>query len=131
MIKVLILDDEKDVRHVLKYRIEKQFDCRIDSANNVESGIELCMRKRYDIIFVDYLYLGNIDGFNFLYDTKRKGEQNAVTVMISGFIRSLDEVKEKGMGILPDEFIPKPFPPAAIEGVIQRYFPESRKGRRQ
>lgn len=121
MIKILIIDDERDIRDLLKSRISKQFDCWIDLASNVEQGLHMSKNKDYDIIFFDYLFLGDNDGFNFLYDLKRKGRP-CVTVMISGYMKTMEDVIEKGLGVAPDEFIPKPFPEGAVIDVMEKYF---------
>ena len=125
MIKILIIDDERDIRNVLKKRLQKNYNCWIDVASNVESGLEFCKRKKYDLIFFDYLFLDNTDGFNLLYSIKRKAEQ-CVTVMISGYMKNAKEVEAKGYGVTPDEFIPKPFPDKAIEKVMDTYFPDQK-----
>jgi len=111
----------------MKSRITKWFDAWVDLASNVDGGIEMCKKKKYDLIFFDYLYLSNIDGLHFLFDVKRKGEQQAILVMMSGFIKSLREIEKMNLGVLPDEFIPKPFPREAIETVIEKHFPGNKK----
>lgn len=126
LIKILIVDDEKEVRLIIQKRLLHYYNCWVDISSNVNDACNFIKRKRYDIIFFDYLFLDNIDGFDFLYNIKRSS-QNCVTVMITGYIKSMEDAEKKGMGIVPDELLVKPFPENGILKVMDKYFPNQRK----
>ncbi len=120
MIKILIIDDERDIRALLKTRLEKICQCWIDCSSSAEDALTHLKRKQYDIIFIDYMLLGERDGFDFLYSVKKRHEKS-MTVMMSGYMDSMDKVKKQGLGIMPDAFMPKPFPKGKLDEIMSEY----------
>jgi len=117
MLKILIIDDEKAIRDILKARLTKQYSCWVDIANNVNDGIIKCKKKVYDVIFCDYLFLDNFDGFTFLYDVIRKGTKSK-TVLMTAYIKNMGEVVKKGHGIKPDFFLKKPLEEGELDSIM-------------
>lgn len=119
--RVLIIDDEEDVRKMVARILQLNYHCQVDLVENIEQGLMLWQKNIYNIIFFDYLFVGEQqDGFNLLFEVKRSA-YDCVTVMISGFMDSREEVIEGSAGIAPDEFIPKPFSADAIKSVMDKY----------
>ncbi len=126
MLDILIVDDEAEIREMLKMRLNSLYDCKAIAVSSVENALSLCTHRSFNLIFFDYRFTGVIDGFALLYDLKRKNSA-AVTIMMSAFMFNMREVEEKGYNIKPDEFLFKPFPDGAIDELMQKYFPDSKK----
>ncbi|MBU1864129.1 MAG: response regulator [Candidatus Omnitrophica bacterium] len=126
MIKILIIDDEKEIREGLKEYVTDEYDCWVDLASNGDGGLRLCQKKQYDIIFTDYLFLSKEDGFTFLSKIKQMEEQS-ITVLISGYIFTHEDAKGRSVGGDFDEFLAKPFSNDAVGKIIDKYFPGNKK----
>lgn len=125
MIKILIIDDEKDIRDTVKLRLKKEYDCWVDVAGGAKEGLELYKKKHHELVFLDYLFLGGNDGINLLFDIKRLNVP-VVTVLMTGYMKNIQEVKAKGLGLAPDEFLAKPFPVGALKTIMMKYFPKTK-----
>ncbi|MFH1385013.1 MAG: response regulator [Candidatus Omnitrophota bacterium] len=88
MIKILIIDDEKEIREGLKEYVTDEYDCWVDLASNGDGGLRLCQKKQYDIIFTDYLFLSKEDGFTFLSKIKQMEEQKHYRAHIRVYFHS-------------------------------------------
>ena len=121
MVNILIVDDDKKIRDVIERILKNEFNCYIRVANNAKNGLDIFNNKGADIVFFDYLYMGGADGINLLFDMRRK-DPKCILVMMSGFLQTMDDVKEKGLGITPHEFLHKPFQKSDLIRIITTYF---------
>jgi len=104
MINILIVDDEADVREMMKIRLSAHYNAKIIAVSSAENGMDMCHKRQFDIVFFDYRYASVVDGFNLLYDIDRH-DMDCVTVMMSGYMNNMQEVVEQGGGLKPDEFL--------------------------
>ena len=126
MINALVVDDEKEIREIVKSYLEEEGSCFVDVSPNAEWGIHSLKNKDYDIIFLDYKLQGDLDGFDLLSKIKERGIK-VVTVMISGHLEDLHQVKEKANEALPNEFLPKPFDAQSVKRIMEKYFPQEKE----
>ncbi|NLC48496.1 MAG: response regulator transcription factor [Tenericutes bacterium] len=117
MVKVLIVDDEKLIRDVIKeYCIGNKFDVL-----EAENGIEAIEKaNEADIIIMDIM-MPKMDGFSAYKKIKEK--YNVPTIILSARTEEYDILAGFDLGI--DDYITKPFSPkelmARINAVIKRY----------
>ena len=79
--KVLIVDDERAIRHSLKEILgDEGYD--VDTAEDGAAALEMTANEKYDVIFCD-IKMPNMDGIEVL-DTMIKNGIDAAIVMISG-----------------------------------------------
>ncbi|MFA6093117.1 MAG: response regulator [Elusimicrobiota bacterium] len=88
-VRVLLVDDEKIVRVVLRRFLSGQ-NVQISEAENGAVALELARKELFDIYFVD-VRMPIIDGVEFLQEL-RKLDKEAEVVMMTGY--ALDEVLE-------------------------------------
>ena len=115
--KVLIVDDEKLIRDVIKeYCIGNKYDV-LEAENGVEA-IEKA--KDADIIILDIM-MPKMDGFSAYKVIKER--YNTPTIMLSARGEEYDKLAGFDLGI--DDYMTKPFSPkelmARINAVIKRY----------
>ena len=115
--KVLIVDDEKLIRDVIKeYCIGNKYDV-LEAENGVEA-IEKA--KDADIIILDIM-MAKMDGFSAYKIIKER--YNTPTIMLSARGEEYDKLAGFDLGI--DDYMTKPFSPkelmARINAVIKRY----------
>lgn len=115
--KVLIVDDEKLIRDVIKeYCINNNYDTL--EASNGNEAIELASQA--DIIIMDIM-MPKMDGFTAYKKIKEK--YDIPTIMLSARGEEYDKLNGFDLGI--DDYVTKPFSPkelmARINAVIKRY----------
>lgn len=103
MTKILIIDDERPIRSVLREIFENE-KFKVDDAENGKIGLDLALKNKYDVILCD-IKMPEMDGLEVL----QKLQENAIEtpiIMISGHgtIDTAVEALQKGAY----DFIQKP-----------------------
>jgi len=111
--KVLIVDDERRVRGLLKDIVEGQ-GCEAVSVESGERALEELEKGDFDLIFLD-LVLPGLDGVDVLKAIKARGN-NAVVAVVTGY--GDDPVAWEAMSLGPLVLIRKPFETADIIRVL-------------
>jgi len=103
MYNFLVVDDEEDIREIIKMALEDQFECNIDMAEDGLDAFLLARENRYDLMTVDYImpYLDGVDFVEALKTKDNKCKKSGI-LMISGRV---DEVENYGNLL----FFEKPF----------------------
>ena len=81
MAKILVIDDERAIRNILKETLEFE-GYKVDVAENGREGVELATSSAYDLIFSD-IKMPEMDGIEVL-TSLREAEVESPVVMISG-----------------------------------------------
>ncbi len=103
MTKILVIDDERPIRSVLREILENE-SYKVDDAENGKIGFELAAKNNYDVILCD-IKMPEMDGVEVLEKLQEKGVDSPV-IMISGHgtINTAVECLQKGAY----DFIQKP-----------------------
>lgn len=125
--KILIVDDEPDIREIIRYNLEKEGFTTFEAANGVEA-ITL-LDKTPDLIILDIMMPGK-DGYEVCRGIRETG--NVVPIIfLTAMDREFDEVK--GLEIGGDDYIIKPFSTkkliARVRALIRRAENISSKGK--
>ncbi|HEX3582907.1 MAG TPA: response regulator [Thermoanaerobaculia bacterium] len=110
--RVLIVDDEKDVRDIL-FTVLQQRGIQSDCAANGREALDLIGQHPYVVVVLD-LMMPEVDGFAVLDRLRESGTMPVVLVLTAadqGLIDRLDASLIHGL-------IRKPFEPAEIADVI-------------
>ncbi|MBL0699506.1 MAG: response regulator, partial [Desulfosarcina sp.] len=103
--KILVVDDEKDMRILLKRSLEKELNSKVESAPNGETALELVKRKPFDLALVD-IRMPGMGGIELLERIKKIDSGLTVVMMTAyGAIEIAVESIKKGAY----DFIKKPF----------------------
>lgn len=86
--RVLILDDDEDIRHVTGIALT---NCRYNvySAADGAEGLEAMTKRRYDVVLVDY-NMPRINGLRFIEISQIAWPKTPI-ILMSGDVRILDE----------------------------------------
>jgi DNA-binding NtrC family response regulator len=103
MTRILVIDDEKDIRQAYKTVLEK-LDCQVDIADDGIDGLERFLNKIYDVVITDY-NLEDIDGLQILEHFQQIDSK--VPVIFSSGLADEEVIDEVMLGGAFD-FIPKP-----------------------
>ena len=117
--KVLIVDDEKMIRDVLREYVEFEGN----EANEAEDGLQavrMCKEADYDIILMDVMMPG-LDGFSAVKEIRKT--KDIPVIMLSA--RGEEYDKLFGFEVGADDYVTKPFSPkevmARIAAVTKRH----------
>ena len=110
--RVLVIDDDASVRHVLAAAL-RQRSLVVDEAADGSTAIPLLQEHRYSVVLLDLL-MPNIDGFGVL-DAMKDDVNPPIVLVVSGADRRvLDQVDSQRIhGI-----VKKPFDPVEIADVV-------------
>lgn len=118
--KVLIVDDEKEMRHLLSICL-KPFGYDIDEAQTGFDALQKVMDVKYDLIILDIM-MPTVDGFEVLTNVREMIDKDVPIIMLTA-LGDTDRIVE-GLQLGADDYIVKPFEPkeliARIESVMRR-----------
>lgn len=117
MIKILVIDDELQVREILQQMLEKK-NYSVLLAEDGEEALEICKDHDLDLMIVD-IVLPNKSGLDIIKEVKRVYPDMKIIAISGGHMigpkRYLDNAKTFGA----DRFFEKPFSSGEILGAIE------------
>ena len=112
---VLIVDDEKRIRTVLRLCLES-LGCGVDEAPNAPTARAAQERRSYDVAFLD-LRLGQDSGLDLL-PALLGGNPSIEVVVITAFASIESAVRAIRQGAR--DYLPKPFTPVQVQLIVER-----------
>lgn len=124
--KILIADDEAEIRDVLHLYLEKDGYEVYEAADGIQA-MEVLQKGKIDVAILDIMMPG-IDGYRVLRNIR---EDNNIPVIILS-AQSSDSAKILGLDLGADDYITKPFVPleavARVNSNIRRFYQLGTKG---
>ena len=103
MFKILVVDDDKHTRMLLKAVLESA-GYTVVTANNGEDALEQMEREHIDLVVLDIM-MPKMDGYEFT-KTLREAQNNLPILMVSA--KQLPADKKKGFLVGTDDYMTKP-----------------------
>ena len=119
--RIVIVEDNKDVRDLLRLRLKKLGHDVLDAPDGVE-GLRVVLTEKPDLALVD-LGLPGIDGFEVAKGVRAELGGDVILVAVSGFGQPEDKRRALEAGF--DEHITKPADVKDIEGILKRFPPRN------
>jgi len=119
---IMIVDDDANIRAVLKYRFERE-DYTVRLASNGVEALEEISNHRPDVIILD-LMLPQMDGLQFLSHLKNNPQSQRVPVIVLtalGHTPYYERTRELGAAA----FVVKPFSPRHLLQEVRKVFDEA------
>ena len=118
MAKLLIVDDEENIREVVREYAEfSGFD--VEEAGDGREAVSLCRINDYDLIIMDIM-MPKLDGFSACKEIKKEKDVPVITMSARG--EEYDKLFGFELGI--DDYVTKPFSPkelmARVNAVLNR-----------
>lgn len=118
MYKILVVDDEMNIRRVVKEYAEFE-GYSIDEADNGMTAVDMAKSGDYDLIIMDVM-MPRLDGYSACKEIKKY--KNIPVIMLSARGEEYDKLFGFEIGI--DDYVVKPFSPkelmARVKAVIKR-----------
>lgn len=100
---ILVAEDEKDIRNLLKLNLEQEGYCVYTAKDGIEA-LEVIQKESIDLAVLDVM-MPRLDGFNLM----RKIRESSTLPVIFLTARGDDMDKILGLGIGADDYLVKPF----------------------
>ncbi|MBD3262297.1 MAG: response regulator, partial [Candidatus Altiarchaeales archaeon] len=110
MAKILIVDDEKDIRNTIKTILEIEGH-ETDEAEKGEQAIQKTRQKKYDLILMDF-FMPGISGLETIKKIKPQTKKTKIIFLTVAEFRTQGITKLKKIGV--DDYIKKPFNPQTL-----------------
>lgn len=118
---ILIIDDEKRMRHIIQLMLERE-GFKTEQAGNGKEALEMLKHKRFDMAITD-LKMPEMDGMSLLEEAKKIYPDFPIVVITAhGTIENAVEAMQKGA----IDYITKPFDEEKIIITVKRSLKISR-----
>ena len=115
--KILIVDDEENIRSVLKGMLEKDYD--ILEAGDGSEAVNIACSQKPDLIFMDILMPGT-DGYTACNKIKEASATRQIpVVMLTAIGHQLNRELARKVGA--DDYITKPFKKEGLIDAVKRF----------
>ncbi len=103
--RLLIVEDDKKIAAAVKRGLERQ-SYAVDVAYDADSGLEMALSEPYDLVILDRMLPGNIDGIGIL--KKMRSDDIKTPVLL---LTAKDSVlsRAEGLNSGADDYLVKPF----------------------
>lgn len=126
--KILIIEDEEDIREILRYNLERE-GFAVSAAATGEEGLALVRRSVPDLILLD-LMLPGIQGIEVCRRLRKlESAADVLLIIVSAKGEEADIVSGLEMGA--DDFVTKPFSPRELVARIRSVLRRGRSTRRE
>ena len=111
--KILVIDDDKDLREVMAELLEKAGYLAISAANGAD-GVRINERENPDIIVLD-LCMHGMDGIETLRRIREQDREVGVIILTAN---GSSETVREAVGLSASEYLSKPFENRELIGLI-------------
>lgn len=123
--EILAVDDTHVNLTVFKSLL-KRTKIKIDTADSADAGIALALKKKYDLIFLDYM-MPQKDGIEALKELKAaKDNKSHDTPCICLTANAISGMREMYLAAGFDDYLTKPINPDILENAIIRFLPKEK-----
>lgn len=109
-IKVLVVDDEDDVRRLIQTKLKKA-GFEVITAVNGEEGVAIAKRENPDVVIMDWM-MPKMDGPTAVAKIKAECDPNPLILMLTA--RGTERDVIEGLSGGADDYIVKPFAPREL-----------------
>jgi DNA-binding response OmpR family regulator len=103
MTRVLVVDDEPNIRQVLVYVLEDE-GYRVEEAQDGEAALALIERRHPDVIILD-MKMPGMDGWQFVSRYRELYDHKAPIIVLT----AAPDAARRGDDVSADSYVPKPF----------------------
>src|SRR3982751_1534852 len=112
---VLVVDDEKNIRHTLRVCLETM-DATVVEAGSAQAALDAVARSAFELVFLD-LRLGQASGLDLIPQLLAENP-NIVIVVVTAYATIETAVQAIRSGAW--DYLPKPFTPAQIGHLVEK-----------
>lgn len=119
-LKILVVDDNQSLRNLLNTTFSIVKNCDVLNAKNGSEALNIIRRERPDIVFLDIMMPGEIDGYGVCEFVKTSTTfQDTFIVMLTAKGQQADQQYAITLGA--DQYFTKPFSPLHLVDVVEEW----------
>ena len=118
-LKILIVDDNVQLRTLLRITFTRQTDYQLLEAENGVEGLKLALDERPDVVITDVMMPGELNGLDLCRKIKASDHQSCFVVLLSGKGQQSDI--DSGMQAGADVYRVKPFSPIELIDIVKEF----------
>jgi len=119
MRKILIVDDQPDIRRLIHLTLGKRYE--IHEASNAADALLLAAEQKPDAVILDVMMPGNLNGMDVLQLIRADAElKGTFVVMVTAKGQQADF--ESAIDAGADGYLIKPFSPLQLMSLLQEHF---------
>jgi DNA-binding response OmpR family regulator len=122
--KILTVDDNDQMRNLLRITFLQNPERELLQAKNGIEALNLVQQFNPDIVFLDVMMPGEIDGFEICRQIKSSNKTNCFVILLTAKSEKSDI--EQGMAVGADMYLTKPFSPFNLIEIVKNF--EKSKG---
>lgn len=119
--KILIIEDQADIRKLVKMTVNIN-DCEVYEASDAESGFAMVKAIKPDIILLDIMMPGEINGLQLCVILKSDERFKGIPIVMVTARGQLAD-KRAGLEAGADAYISKPFSPIKLIETVESFLP--------
>lgn len=116
--RILIVDDQPDIRKLIRLTLQHLDDVEIQEADNGGDGWRLAQDYKPDLILLDVMMPGELDGFQVCTKVKQDPALASQTKVVLLTARAQKEDEEQGRRAGADAYLTKAFSPLKLLDLI-------------
>jgi DNA-binding response OmpR family regulator len=121
-VRVVVIDDDRDLRHLIKLTMEFTAGWQVEVAGDGEAGITLTQRVRPDVVVADLMMPG-MDGYEVCRRLRADPATHGIPVIVLTARKEIDQARLAEAGAAGVLF--KPFEPDELASRIRAFLPPS------
>lgn len=118
--RILLVEDDQTIRSFIAKGLSESGHL-VEQTENGKDGLSLATNENFDIIILDRMLPGGVDGIHILETLRRQG--NATPILLLSALTDVDE-KVAGLKAGADDYVTKPFSfnelQARLEALVRR-----------
>lgn len=115
--RILIVDDQGELRKLVRMTLEFE-DYELHEAENGERALELVQAVSPDLVILDVMMPGHINGYDVCQRVKENSETSGIYIVLLT-ARGQKEDLERGDEVGADTYLVKPFSPIELIDVVK------------
>ena len=116
--KILVIDDNPTIVELVRYAVSLQGNYEVVVAYDGEEGLRRFYQERPDCVIID-VRMPRMDGYQLARCLRGDASSaNVPLIILSAMIREEDQIQGYLSGV--DEYLTKPFKPAALGAALER-----------
>lgn len=117
--KILIVDDNLQMRNLLRITFASNPKYQLFQAQNGKEALDIVHAEKPDIIFLDIMMPGDIDGLGVCKAIKTSEFKSCYVILLSAKGQKADV--ELGLEMGADKYLTKPFSPLALLEIVDNF----------
>lgn len=118
--KILIVDDNLQIRNLLRITFSTHPEYKLSQAQNAQEALDIIRGDKPDIIFLDIMMPGDMDGLGLCQFIKTSDEYKSCYVVLLSAKGQKDDVAI-GLEMGADKYMTKPFSPISLLDLAEEF----------